>query len=77
MPQSNDGVQRHALRGRVEAVARNDRPLPDLTPLPDLSRRPDPTRTTVRASVILVLLVIAVLGMCYTGWLLYTLPAKP
>ena len=58
-------------------MARDDRPLPDLTPLPDLSRRPDPTRTSVRAGVILVLLLIAVAGMCYTGWLLYTLPAKP
>jgi hypothetical protein len=51
--------------------------MPDLTPLPDLSRRPDATRTAARAGVILVLLIIAVAGMCYTGWLLYSLPAKP
>ncbi len=51
--------------------------MPDLTPLPDLSRRPDATRTATRAGVILVLLAIAVAGMCYTGWLLYTLPAGP
>ncbi len=58
-------------------MAKPDRPLPDLTPLPDLSRRPDAGRTAARAVVILVLLVIAVAGMCYTGWLLYTLPPKP
>ena len=60
-------------------MARPDRPLPDLTtPLPDLSRRPDPTRTATRAVVLLVLLIIAVAGTCYTGWVLYHLPAaKP
>ena len=59
-------------------MAKHDRPLPDLTPLPDLSRRPDTTRTTVRAGVILVLFAIAFAGMCYTGWMLYHLPAaKP
>ncbi len=58
-------------------MAKNDSPMPDLTPLPDLSRRPDATRTAARAGVILVLLIIAVAGMCYTGWLLYSLPAKP
>ena len=51
--------------------------MPDLTPVPDLSRRPDPARTAVRAGVILVLFVIAFAGMCYTGWVLYHLPAKP
>ena len=59
-------------------MANQDRPLPDLVPLPDLSRRPDPTRTSVRAIAILVLFVIAFAGMCYTGWVLYHLPAtKP
>jgi hypothetical protein len=58
-------------------MARDDRPLPDLAPLPDLSRRPDPTRTAVRAVVILVLLAIAVAGTCYEGWVLYHLPPKP
>ncbi len=59
-------------------MAKHDRPLPDLAPVPDLSRRPNPTRTAVRAAVILVLFVIAFAGMCYTGWVLYHLPAaKP
>lgn len=59
-------------------MPRDERPLPDLAaPLPDLSRQPDATRTTARAAVILVLLVIALAGTAYTGWMLYHLPAAP
>ena len=58
-------------------MAKYDRPLPDLAPLPDLSRQPDPARTLTRAVLLLLLLAVAVAGMCYTGWLLYTLPPAP
>ena len=68
-------MRKHAPFG--SNVPKPDRPLPDLTPLPDLSRRPDPRRTGARAAIILVLLLVALAGTAYTGWLLYHLPAAP
>ena len=58
-------------------MARTDRPLPDLAPLPDPSRRPDPRRTARRALLLLVGFIIAVIGMCYSGWVLYTHQLQP
>jgi hypothetical protein len=45
--------------------------------MPDPLPQPDPRRTLLRAVAILVLLVIAMIGLCYSGWMLWTLPAKP
>jgi len=40
-------------------------------------RQPDSRKVLLKAMAVLVMFAIAVLGMCYAGWLLWTLPAKP
>jgi hypothetical protein len=40
-------------------------------------RQPDAAKTLFRVAIVLVLLGVAVTGMVYAGWMLWTLPAKP
>ena len=39
-------------------------------------RQQPPEKTLIKAFAVLLMLAIAVMGMCYTGWLLWTLPVK-
>jgi hypothetical protein len=39
-------------------------------------REIDPEKTLMKALGVLFMLAVAIFGMCYTGWMLWTLPAK-
>jgi hypothetical protein len=39
-------------------------------------REIDPQKMLFKAIAVLAMLAVALIGMCYTGWLLWTLPAK-
>ncbi len=41
-----------------------------------VNSQPDPQKTLVKALVILAMLAVAIIGLCYSGWMLWSLPAK-
>jgi hypothetical protein len=43
----------------------------------ETSRQPDPRKTLWTAVAVLVMLAVAVIGLCYSIRMIWTLPAKP